>query len=171
MNKPPRMEPLNTPDAIEAAIRNTVALRKAAGSSTPVTADSVPEFVTTLLRHPDLYYRLTELSMQLQGQGTLTARDRQLAILRKAWLYQGAYVWGEHVKHSKRVGITSEEIERVTQGSAAPGWTVHECALLRAVEELHSNAMISDTAWNVLAQRLDDRQLIELPILVGSSRP
>jgi alkylhydroperoxidase family enzyme len=167
MDKPPRIEPLNTPEIIEAAMANTREIRKAAGSPTPVTADTIPEFVTTMLRHPELYRRLAEVSMQMQARGTLPARDRQLAVLRVAWLCRGPYVWGEHVKHSKRIGVTSEEIERVTAGSSAAGWNEHECAILRAVEDLHADAMISDAAWAVLSQRLDERQLIELPILVG----
>jgi alkylhydroperoxidase family enzyme len=167
LGQAPRIAPLNTPEIIEAAIRNTQELRKAAGSATPVTADTIPEFVTTLMRHPDLYYRLTAVSVQLQARGTLPARDRQLAILRKAWLCQAPYVWGEHVKHSNRIGINSEGIERVTQGSSAPGWSEHERAILRAVEDLHADAMISAAAWDVLSKQLDDRQLIELPILVG----
>ena len=38
---------------------------------------------------------------------------------------------------------------------------------MRATEELHANAMISDATWATLSKRLDDRQLIELPVLVG----
>lgn len=88
-------------------------------------------------------------------------------VLRVAWLWQAPYEWGEHVKLAKAAGITSEEIERVTAGSAAPGWDDHEAALLRAAEELCADAMISDATWAVLAQRLDEQQLFELPVLVG----
>ena len=41
--------------------------------------------------------------------------------------------------------------------------------MLRAVDELHSDAWITDGAWAVLAADLDERQLIEVPILVGQS--
>jgi hypothetical protein len=40
-------------------------------------------------------------------------------------------------------------------------------AILRAVDELHGDAMISDATWQTLAKQLDERQLIELPIIVG----
>jgi len=167
LGKPPRLEPLTSKDIIDAAVRSTQEVRKAAGSSTPVTAADVPELMTTLLRHPDLYGRIADLSIQLLGKGVLALRDRQLAILRVSWLCQAPYVWGEHVKHSKRIGLTSEEIERVTHGSTAAGWDEHERAILRAVEELHEGAMIADATWEVLSKRLDERQLIELPVLVG----
>jgi alkylhydroperoxidase family enzyme len=165
--RPPRIEPLLSPAIVDAAIRYTQEIRTAVGSSTPVSADDIPELVTTLMRHPELFHKIAELSMQLQGQGVLAPRDRQLAILRVAWLCQCAYEWGEHVRHSKRIGLTSEEIERVAQGTVATGWDEHECAILSAVDELHADAMISDRTWEVLSKRLDDKQLIELPILVG----
>jgi alkylhydroperoxidase family enzyme len=49
----------------------------------------------------------------------------------------------------------------------AEGLDEHESAIVRAVDELHGDAMISDTTWDTLAKRLDERQLIELPIIVG----
>ena len=38
---------------------------------------------------------------------------------------------------------------------------------MRATEELYEDAMISDATWATLAKRLDERQLIELPIVIG----
>ena len=90
-----------------------------------------------------------------------------VAILRIGWLCQAPYEWGEHVLIAKRLGIGSDEIERVTRGSLATEWSEHERAILRAAEELHENAMISAATWEPLSKQLDDRQLIELPILIG----
>jgi 4-carboxymuconolactone decarboxylase len=39
--------------------------------------------------------------------------------------------------------------------------------LLRATDELHADACIADDTWDALAARYDERQLIELPMLVG----
>jgi 4-carboxymuconolactone decarboxylase len=88
-------------------------------------------------------------------------------ILRTAWLCQAPYAWGEHVRVGKRFGLNAEDVERVTQGSSASGWDEDERALLRATEELHSDAMISDATWEILSKRLDDKQLFELPVLGG----
>jgi alkylhydroperoxidase family enzyme len=127
----------------------------------------LPEIMRTMLRHPSLFARQAEIGVQLIGKGVLAPRDRELAILRMGWLCQAPYEWGEHVLIARSVGITRDEIEAITIGSAAPGWDAHEAAILRAVEELHADAMISDATWAVLAERLDERQLIELPSLIG----
>lgn len=129
--------------------------------------ESVSEIILTMLRHPELFVRQTEIGIQLLGRGTLAARDRELAVLRIGWLCQAPYEWGEHVHIAKKVGISSDEVERITQGSQAPGWSEHERAILRAVEELYETAMISDATWATLAKTLNDQQLIELPIVIG----
>ncbi|CAN7612173.1 hypothetical protein LJR219_004677 [Phenylobacterium sp. LjRoot219] len=52
-------------------------------------------------------------------------------------------------------------------GSEAPGWNDYDRALMRATEELKADAMISDATWATLAERLNDKQLFELTVLVG----
>ena len=129
--------------------------------------DSVPDSVATMLRHPNLYSSYASLARQLMS-GSLAARDRELVILRNAWICQAPFEWGEHVAIGKRAaGLTSEEIDRVTAGSVAPGWSDHERALLRAVEELHESATISDETWRILAQSFNEKELIEILIVVG----
>lgn len=160
-----------TPDllaVIDGMVRVNAALdsREKELLDTPVAAD-LPEIIRTMLRHPQLFMRLTEVGLQLIGHGALSARDRELAVLRIGWLCRAPYEFGEHVFIAKKAGITSAEIERITEGSAASGWSEHEQAILRAVEELYADAMISDATWATLAKRLDDKQLIELPVVIG----
>lgn len=129
--------------------------------------EHVSEWLATVLRHPALFSAHTGLAVTVM-QGLLPARDRELVVLRTGWLAQAPFEWSGHVELAKRIaGMSSEEIEWVTIGSAAPGWGAHDRAVLRAVEELHADAMISDETWAVLAQSYDERQLMELPILMG----
>ena len=52
------------------------------------------------------------------------------------------------------------------KGPDAEGWTKLEAAMLRAADELHADACTDDT-WALLAAHLTERQLIEVPVLVG----
>jgi alkylhydroperoxidase family enzyme len=63
--------------------------------------------------------------------------------------------------------IDRETVDRVAAGPDAPGWPDAERALLRAADELHGAAKISDDTWAALAESYDERQLIEIPMLVG----
>jgi alkylhydroperoxidase family enzyme len=168
LGKPPRIQPLEMDEIADEALESIRNIRRATGNANPrVSAADVPDVIRTLLRHADLYQRIAAVSMQLIGSPTLAPRDRELVILRTAWLCQAPYEWGEHVRVGKRCGITREEIERVTRGSSCSEWTEHERALLRAADELHADAMIADGTWEVLSRRLDDRQLFELTIVAG----
>ncbi len=125
-------------------------------------------FLRTLVRHPGLYRRYAPFAGKLLVAGKLPGRDRELAILRGAWLCHAAYEWGEHVRIARSIGISVDEVERVIRGSADPAWNRHERAVIQAVEELRSSAHIDDATWAVLSETYDEQQLIELPMLIGA---
>jgi alkylhydroperoxidase family enzyme len=127
----------------------------------------IPPTVATMMRHPSVYRLQMELSAQLLS-GAISSRERELALLRLAWLCRVPYMWGEHVEVGKLSGLGAEDIERVTRGSSAEGWSDHERALLRAVEELLDDQSISDEIWQALARSWNEIQLMELPVLVGA---
>jgi len=121
----------------------------------------------TLACHPDLFRSWLPFAGLLLGGGTLPARDRELLILRTAVRCGSSYEWGQHVRISMRIGIERTAIDRVVAGPTAGGWTDHEAALLRAVDELHERSTISDATWEALAREFDQPQLIETTMLVG----
>jgi len=159
----PRIEPLDPNEFDPEARALAVAIRESLGIT---DHSNMPELFATMLKHPDLYQCQLKMGIQLYN-GALPARDRELAVLRVGWLCRAPYEWGQHVDIAKRVGVTDEEIERVTRSSAAPGWSAHDAAILRGVEELLGDQMISDATWNQLAKAWTECQLIEFPTLVG----
>lgn len=169
LGKPPRIPPLDRTSVADEVQVATARLRGGVvGDVAPLPLEAIPEIMFTMCRFPDLWDRIMALSIQMQSEtGVLEPRDRQLAILRTAWLLQAPFEWGEHVRHSKKVGITSKEIERATAGSSAEGWSEHERAIMRAAEELRDNVFVSDATWEQLSKRLNDHQLVELLVLIG----
>jgi 4-carboxymuconolactone decarboxylase len=120
-----------------------------------------------LIRHAELYKVHLEVALRYLSDCEMGIRDRELAILRIAWLSQAPFEWGAHVKIAKRNGITAEEIERIIEGSSAPGWSKSDGAIVRAMEQLHFDSMITDDTWAVLQEFYGDKKLIELVILAG----
>jgi alkylhydroperoxidase family enzyme len=120
-----------------------------------------------LIRHPELYNAHMEVAKKYLSDCEMDVRDRELAILRIGWLSQAPFEWGAHVKIAKRNGVTAEEIERLIEGSTAPAWSKRERAIVRAVEELHFDSMITDGTWSDLQEFYNDKKLIELVILAG----
>lgn len=130
-----------------------------------------PETLTTyfavLARHPDLFRLQLETGIFLFSGSAIPPRERELAVLRTAWLAGAPYEWCQHVLIAREHGFTETDTDRVRLGAEAEGWTSHEAAILRAVGELFERQMISDANWAALAQTWNEAQLIELPCLVG----
>jgi 4-carboxymuconolactone decarboxylase len=120
---------------------------------------------TTFVRAPGLFRRWLPFGGRLLN-GKLPPRDRELLILRTGWNCRAQYEWGQHVRFGLDAGVAPEEIERVARPEL-DGWEPFEATLLRAADELHDQACISDETWAMLAERYDTQQLIELPMLVG----
>jgi alkylhydroperoxidase family enzyme len=121
---------------------------------------------TTLVRHPGLFRRWLPFGGKLLA-GRLPGRDRELLILRTAWRCGSDYEWTQHVRLAATEGVTPEEIERLQRDGDPGGWAPFDAALVRAADELHDANRLSDATWAALADRYDERQLIEVPMLVG----
>lgn len=121
-----------------------------------------------LANHPDLLRRWLVFAAHVLSKSTLAPRDRELVILRTGWHCASRYEWGQHVLIAREVGLDDGEIERVKAGPAAEGWSPEDSALLRAADELHEHAAISDATWAELAERLTPEQLLDVVATVGN---
>jgi 4-carboxymuconolactone decarboxylase len=121
----------------------------------------------TLARNPELFRAWLRFGGYLLTAGKLPGRDRELLILRTAVRCGSSYEWGQHVRISLDGGIEREVIDRVLEGPDAEGWSEHEAALLRAVDELHEGSRISDGTWATLSETYDDAALIEAAMVIG----
>ena len=99
---------------------------------------------------------------------TIPLRDKELLILRTAWLSRGDYIWGRHNLIGQGAGLTEAQIARVTAGPDADGWEDFDRALLRAADELHASRFISRPTWDALAARYSEEQLREVVLIVGN---
>jgi 4-carboxymuconolactone decarboxylase len=122
---------------------------------------------STCAQAPDLCNAWLEFTEYLLQDSSLPTRDRELLILRIGWLNGGAYEWAAHRGLALRVGITEAELGKILEGPDASGWSDWDSTLLRAADELHSNALVTDFTWNKLAARYDKRQLMEAVFTVG----
>ncbi len=125
----------------------------------------------TLAHHPVLADAWGTFAGYVLRDSTLPPRDRELLILRIGYLCGAEYEWGQHSRIARRVGLSDAEIVRVTKGLEAVGWSSFDRALLRAVDELHRDAYISDRTWAELDARYDTKQLMDVVFTVGEYNP
>jgi 4-carboxymuconolactone decarboxylase len=122
----------------------------------------------TLARHPDLTRAYHTFNGHVLFASTLSPRQRELLVLRVAAVRKSEYEWAQHVILARDAGLNDEEIARIALGPEASGWSALDRAMVTAVDELISHAMISDSTWEVLAGELDDQQLMDLVFTVGA---
>jgi AhpD family alkylhydroperoxidase len=131
------------------------------------TGGRPPHIFTTLARHRRLFRRWLWFAGALMPRGRLPREDTELVILRVAHNTGCEYEWGHHVRIGRKAGLSREEIARVRDGAAAPGWSQRQAMLLAAADELHEDGVIGDELWGRLSAELDEVRLIELCMLVG----
>jgi alkylhydroperoxidase family enzyme len=115
----------------------------------------------TWARHPELLRGVMPFATYVSRESTLPPRDREVLILRTAWLCRSSHVWALHAGIAQQNGLTADEIHRVAEGPEANGWNAFDATLLRMADELHVNAFISDGTWSALSARYDRDHMID----------
>ena len=129
--------------------------------------DRTLNIFATLAHHPKLMKRWLVFGSHVLAKNTLSARDRELLILRTGWNCRAPYEWGQHVAIARENGITDDEITRITKGPDTDGWEARDALLVRAADELHLDQTLSDATYGALAQHYDERELIDVVFTVG----
>ncbi len=124
--------------------------------------------IGTLARHWEASGRLGQMGAHVLGpSSTLPPRDRELLILRTAWLCQAEYEWAQHVHIGRKAGLSDSEIQRCREGPEDPGWNELDASLLRAADELHADQRIADPTWQALSRHYNTLQLMDVVFAVG----
>jgi alkylhydroperoxidase family enzyme len=154
----PRIAPLDD-DELDEEAREFVRLASRGGPGLNI--------YRTLAAHPKLLKRWGVFGTHILYKNSLPERERELLILRTGWRCRSEYEWGQHVLIARASGVSDEEIERVKAGPDDKRWSEGDAALLRAADELHDDAFISDATWAALAAAYDEKQLIDIVFTVG----
>jgi alkylhydroperoxidase family enzyme len=132
-----------------------------------VTGTEPPAVFLTLGRHRRLFWGWLLFAGSLMPGGRLPRRETELVILRVGSLTGNEYELTQHRRLGRRAGLTPADIDRVAEGADADGWSPRERLLLRVTDELHADQDLSDATWAELRAALEERECIELLMLVG----
>lgn len=154
MSKQPRIAPLAI-DALSSEQQNLLEPWK-----TP--EGRVFNLFLTFVKHPDMLRRWYPYGMHVMLKSTLPTRDRELVIMRTAWLNDANYEWGHHRMMSSTAGVTDEDLRRVTVGANAQGWNDFERLLMTAVDELKFSANLTDETYEAITRTYNEQQIMDL---------
>ncbi len=133
------------------------------------TGRPVAAIYRTYARHLPMDKPRTLVSEHIRQQSTLSPRVRELLIMRIGWLCRSEYEWAAHAPAGRRTGMTDADVQRVILGPDAPG-DAFEGALLRAVDELYRDDVISDKTWSALAVAYTPAQMLDVLTTIGGYR-
>jgi len=154
----PRITPLDEKDWSD---ETRESLGKAADSG------RVYNIFRTLARHPKLLKRWLPFANHVLFKSALSARHREILILRMGWLCQSEYEFAQHVVIGRRAGLTDTDIQRIVDGPDAAGWDPFEATLVRAADELRGDAFVTEHTWKALAARYGEEQLLDMVFTAG----
>jgi alkylhydroperoxidase family enzyme len=117
-----------------------------------------------------LFVVRSRLSNALFTQITLSAKLRELAILRTAKDCRSVYEWTQHVPAAKHVGVTEEQIAAVENWQSAQCFSEVERLVLQFTDEVNANVKASRETLEALKQHLSPGEIIELLIIIGHWR-
>jgi alkylhydroperoxidase family enzyme len=120
----------------------------------------------TLAHHPKLLKRWMVFGSHVLAKSTLPPRDRELLILRTGWRCGCDYEFGQHTVIAATVGVSSDEVARITRPST-DGWSGTDRDLLVAADELIADHRLGNGTWERLAARWSDQQVLDLIFTVG----
>jgi len=115
----------------------------------------------TLLRVPELADGVMPYTIYLSEDSILTPRQRELLILRAAWLGGNQTVWSRHAPRARRAGMTDADLRRLAEGGSAKGWDPLEATLLGMADQLFRNASVTNATWAELSKTFDTFRLMD----------
>ena len=158
--RPPRLTPLpdeEWDDRTRAALTALLPPERA-------NARDAGNILATMVRHPDLTRAYLRFNAYLLIDSTLSARVREIALLRVVHRRDCGYLWSHHIPIARRAGLSTAEIDAIRYDAMTDDL---DRLVVRAVDELDEHSTILDTTWAELGRHFDDRQRMDLVFTVG----
>lgn len=129
-------------------------------------ADKNP-VLRTFAHHPQLANAFSPLNIHLLSNNTLPVKQRQIAIMRTAWITKAVYMWSSHLKTSVSCGLSPDMYGPIQRGADDPYFTEFERVVIRATEDLVRDRKVSDDNWQALMAEWDEKQMLDFLFTVG----
>lgn len=131
----------------------------------PGTHGGTPgNFWTVMANSPDIFDNLVGMfKVYRSRRRTLDPVHRELAQTRVGWVMQSTFVYSQHCKTLRDLGVSEERIGAVQVGAASPLFDDHERAVLAYTDCLVlEHGRTPDALFESLREFMDDVQLLEL---------
>jgi len=134
-----------------------------------VSGTEPPAVFLTLGRNRRLFWGWLHFAGRLMPGGRLPRRQTELVILRVAATCGSEYELTQHRRLGRKAGLSADDIARVEAGGL-DAWAEPDRTLLEVTDELLATDDLTDQTWAALRSSYDEREAIEIVMLVGHYR-
>jgi alkylhydroperoxidase family enzyme len=122
-----------------------------------------------LLHSPALAETWFDHNAAVRGQTTLSARLREIVIIRIAHLNGTSYVLAQHVPAlAAAAGLTAAECDALADWRPTGLFDPRERAALAYAQAMTLAAAVPDDVFADVRRHFDDREIVELSVLAGT---
>lgn len=123
--------------------------------------------ILLLAHHPRLADPWLRFNAKVAQGFVLSARHREIAILRVAWRRASDYEWVQHMLSAARAGLTVADFDALQSDNPGAGWSDLESLLIQATDEICLDGGIAPSTLYALNQHFTTEQVLELLFAVG----
>lgn len=120
-----------------------------------------------LLRSPEMGDLAQKLGAQLRFHSTLTAKQRELAIIITARYWTAQYEWTAHRQLALKAGITPAIADAIAAGKHPPSLEPDQEVVYNFCNEMLHTKQVSDGTYKAAVDKLGERGVVDLTALVG----
>ncbi len=136
----------------------------------PGTATGSPgDWWTVFALVPDVFeHAVLGFALYRSGRRLLDPKIRELAMTRAGWARESQFVFSQHCKSCREVGLPEDKIAAVPAWATATCFDDAERAVLAYTDALVlQGGRVSDGTFNALRQHLTDEQILELTYITA----
>jgi alkylhydroperoxidase family enzyme len=120
-----------------------------------------------MLHSPRAAGAVAGLLRTLMFHNTVSSRIRELVILRNGWRTRSEYEFCQHVRVSRDLKMSEEEILGVRDPDNCRSYNETDRAVIRMADELLDNSEVSANTWATLQKAFSSEELVELLLVAG----
>ena len=121
-----------------------------------------------MMAHAETAFRpMLSLGMSILAQQELSAKVRELIILRVGSLSRARYEWVQHVPIALAAGASEAQVAALERGDIEGPFDQLERTVLRFTTEVVQDVRASDETFAALAALVSPRQVVEVLLTVG----
>jgi len=136
----------------------------------PGTATGTPgNWWTVFALVPDCFrHAVAGFGFYRSAKRKLDPRLRELAQTRAGFLRESHFVFSQHCKSCRDVGISEKKIAAICAWSSQSLWSAEERAVLAYTDELvMQNGRVQDTTFEALRRHLGEEEVLELTYITA----